>query len=103
MIHLTLRNTVLQLWLKNPTERLSVGKILRSLETLSFSFDQEHLVRIVRFLNRTCLINFGEFVVEPSFSVPPVRQQKHIVVVGAGISGLAAARQLRNFGFKVGI
>ncbi|XP_055337147.1 lysine-specific histone demethylase 1A-like [Paramacrobiotus metropolitanus] len=102
-LHLLLRNKILQMWLRNPRRHLVVRSVLVALaeQDPNLAFDQEHVIRIIRLLNRTCVINYGDFSVERP--TPPGRQQKHIVVIGAGLAGLAAARQLKHFGFRVTI
>ncbi|KAE8693437.1 Lysine-specific histone demethylase 1-like protein 2 [Hibiscus syriacus] len=65
------------------------------------SNEYEHLLSAAYdFLLHNGYINFG---VSPSFSayIPEEATEVSVIIVGAGLAGLAAARQLLSFGFKV--
>uniref|UniRef100_A0A670IFF3 L-amino-acid oxidase n=1 Tax=Podarcis muralis TaxID=64176 RepID=A0A670IFF3_PODMU len=58
--------------------------------------------RILHFMTRKGLINTGVLSVNPDQPLlPKDYHNKSVIVVGAGPAGLAAARQLQNFGIKV--
>ncbi|XP_074003048.1 lysine-specific histone demethylase 2 isoform X3 [Numenius arquata] len=58
--------------------------------------------RILYFMTRKGLINTGILSVSPDQCLLPKEyHNKSVIIVGAGAAGLAAARQLHNFGIKV--
>lgn len=94
--YIVVRNHILAKWRDNVRVWLSKGQIR---ETVSNEY--EHLINSAyNFLLYNGYINYG---VSQSFTshISDELVEGSVIIVGAGFAGLAAARQLLSFGFKV--
>ncbi|XP_043921209.1 lysine-specific histone demethylase 1B [Protopterus annectens] len=102
-MYLALRNLILALWHTDCKKVLTPKKcaqhiIVRGLVRIRCVQEME---RILYFMTRKGLVNTGVLCIDPDGPLLPKDHKKSVVVVGSGPAGLAAARQLHNFGMKV--
>jgi lysine-specific histone demethylase 1 len=99
MEFLLIRNRLLQAWLADPTAQLTTERA-QGLVQLPQSGKSNLVLRIHGYLQRYGFINYGVFSRQnPMHGKMPFK----VVVVGGGVSGLMAARQLTYFGLDVSI
>ncbi|XP_050424955.1 lysine-specific histone demethylase 1A [Adelges cooleyi] len=96
-LFLHIRNRLLQQWLDNPKQQLIFEASLPLIEP-PYNTDKVLVQRIHAYLERHGYINFGVF---KRLKTVPSKKVGRVVVIGAGIAGLAAAQQMQQFGMEV--
>lgn len=102
LVLLDIRNHIIRMWYRDTRTRLLILTALDDIPVRLRALG----CRIFTYLECTGVINFGALPVESSVGVHLARQEsnrKKIAIIGAGMAGLVAARQLRSFGFSVTI
>ncbi|KAK5666333.1 hypothetical protein QVD99_007092 [Batrachochytrium dendrobatidis] len=99
--YLRARNWILSIWLFNPQIFLTIENVLDTGQVfMNYNiFDKTVVSNAFKFLHRYRYINFGLMSGLPEHLVnPPVTdcRRPKIVVIGAGIAGLTAAREIIN-------
>ena len=98
--YLWVRNAILKVWNQNPGQEVTLETATRAITKTEYQ-NKEQIAATVTFLIRRGKINHGVFRESPQS--PPVFPQRseRIAILGAGMSGIVAAKQLRYLGFKV--
>uniref|UniRef100_A0A8R1HYS9 SWIRM domain-containing protein n=1 Tax=Caenorhabditis japonica TaxID=281687 RepID=A0A8R1HYS9_CAEJA len=99
-IFLMIRNTTLATWLTNQWKECTAADVRNNLFP-PFNSDLDMIQNIVHYLSRHAIINFGRYTRVIKIKPRMFRQQRDVIVIGAGAAGIAAATQLTTFGFNV--
>ncbi|XP_037969685.2 lysine-specific histone demethylase 1A [Plutella xylostella] len=98
---LQVRNRVLKMWFEDPKKQLTQEHTVQKMEP-PYNGDPALVIRVHTFLERHGFINYGIYErLTPIPSPPKGKSRPRVIIIGAGVSGLAAARQLQSFGCEV--
>ncbi|GBG75206.1 hypothetical protein CBR_g19719 [Chara braunii] len=97
LAYISVRNHILARWRDDVTRFLTEDEVLKTLPAQHHSL----VPATYKFLRMKGYINFGVAQALNQRPVPPLGIKKSVVVLGAGLAGLAAARQLLSFGLQV--
>ncbi|CAI2294029.1 unnamed protein product [Caenorhabditis sp. 36 PRJEB53466] len=100
-VFLLIRNSVLATWQYNPWKEVTASDVCRNSIFAPFNSDSELVQNIVLYLTRFGLINFGRYTRATKIQTLLPREERTVIVIGAGAAGIAAATQLTSFGFEV--
>ncbi|PAV56999.1 hypothetical protein WR25_01857 isoform B [Diploscapter pachys] len=101
--YLALRNLIVTLWTINPFKYLSLPDCLPYIvcRGLSRVWHCELAKRVHSYLEVKGAINFGILEFPKPIKQDGSKKQLEVIIIGGGISGLTAARQLRSMGAVV--
>ncbi|GIL92116.1 hypothetical protein Vretifemale_19590, partial [Volvox reticuliferus] len=91
--YLKVRNLILTMWRLDPRRHLTMEAACKAVPAQC----TRHAEVAWSYLHSYGFINFGLAVA----SVPDMEHEETIVIIGAGLAGLAAAQQLRQLGYRV--
>lgn len=99
-VFLLVRNTTLTTWLVNQQKECTASDVRENLFP-PFNSDLDLIQNIVHYLTRYGLINYGRYTRSTKINKHLPRDERKVIVIGAGAAGIAAATQLISFGFDV--
>uniref|UniRef100_A0A8R1DF79 SWIRM domain-containing protein n=1 Tax=Caenorhabditis japonica TaxID=281687 RepID=A0A8R1DF79_CAEJA len=99
-VYLFIRNTAIMTWHLNLLNECTTDSVRNRLKP-PFDSDVDLIHKIVAYLTRHGIINFGRFTRQTRLQRYLPAGKRTVAVIGAGAAGIAAASQLKSFGFDV--